>query len=187
MLRCKVLVGLVLCVGCSAEQPLTGASEERRDTETMEFAGKTWTLVGPCDYGATFRPSMTPRFWTAGQHDERLHELLPTSDERAYLRIRSVERMFDGRWMQHGLSETVDSHGTRGTQEYQFNEPHGVQRTYYDNGQIKIERPYVNGQRHGIGRGWYENGKPMYEARYENDVEVSGKAWNEVGEIVSTK
>lgn len=32
------------------------------------------------------------------------------------------------------------------------------ERTYFDNGQIRSERPYVNGKVHGVFRLWHENG-----------------------------
>jgi hypothetical protein len=44
------------------------------------------------------------------------------------------------------------------------------ERTYYDDGQIRSERPYVNGKVHGVFRLWHENGVLRQELPYVEDV-----------------
>ena len=43
-----------------------------------------------------------------------------------------------------------------------------IERKYYDDGQLRYEWNYVNGQRHGLCKGWHENGQLWYEDKYVN-------------------
>lgn len=158
-----------------------------RPSTTIEFGGKVWTLVGPCDYGATFRPSMKPRFYTAGDPSERLHELIPTDQERVYARLLSVERMIGGRWLKDGPCEFHTLDGVRSVCANKMNDPHGVELVYYPSGKLKFERHWMDGEYHGINKGWYEDGRKMYESYYDNGVEISGKVFADDGISHETK
>ena len=48
-----------------------------------------------------------------------------------------------------------------------------VKRMYYENGQLKYEEPYENGEQHGLWREYYENGQLKYEYQYENGEPLS--------------
>jgi hypothetical protein len=60
-----------------------------------------------------------------------------------------------------------------------------VERTYYDNGQIRSERPYVNGKVHGVFRRWHENGMLLQELPYVEDVfHGMMREWDREGRLV---
>ena len=45
----------------------------------------------------------------------------------------------------------------------------GIERVYYDNGQIKFEHPYnEKGEKDGVAKYWYKNGEPALELSYKN-------------------
>ena len=43
-----------------------------------------------------------------------------------------------------------------------------VKQEYWDNGKLKIEAHYKNGQKEGVETGWYESGEKNYEVNYIN-------------------
>lgn len=45
----------------------------------------------------------------------------------------------------------------------------------------KLEAPYVDDRPHGIKRSWHENGMPRAEYRYEHGVLVAARGWTEAG------
>ena len=61
-----------------------------------------------------------------------------------------------------------------------------VKRDYWENGQLRHEYPYVDGNRHGLSRWWHENGQLWCEEPY-----VDGKQhglcryWHENGQLWS--
>ena len=60
----------------------------------------------------------------------------------------------------------------------------GVQRYWYDNGQLKTEENYKNGKLDGVRRHWYDNGQLSEEANYKDD-ELDGvqRTWHENGQL----
>ena len=85
------------------------------------------------------------------------------------------------RWVNHGSYVTSHLDGTRGHSEYFMGKRHGETRGWYAGGQQKALDTYVNGRAHGPSKSWYANGQLRHDSIYENDVEVSGKAWSEDG------
>jgi antitoxin component YwqK of YwqJK toxin-antitoxin module len=49
-------------------------------------------------------------------------------------------------------------------------ELHGQYRTWHTNGQLFIERNFINGLFHGLCRIWYENGQSYNEATYKDGL-----------------
>ena len=43
-----------------------------------------------------------------------------------------------------------------------------VQKEYYENGKLKSEIPYKNGEQHGVEKAYYENGNLMRGILYES-------------------
>ncbi|WP_394966090.1 toxin-antitoxin system YwqK family antitoxin [uncultured Helicobacter sp.] len=41
---------------------------------------------------------------------------------------------------------------------YKNGEIHGVEKWYYENGNLRLEIPFENDKRHGIAKAYYENG-----------------------------
>lgn len=44
-----------------------------------------------------------------------------------------------------------------------------VKKTFYDNGQIEYETPYINGKKEGVEKHYRKNGCLLYETPYRND------------------
>ncbi len=47
-----------------------------------------------------------------------------------------------------------------------------IEQDFYDNGQLKMEGPVVNGQRHGLWKSWYENGLKWSETTFKSGVKT---------------
>lgn len=60
----------------------------------------------------------------------------------------------------------------------------GVQKRWYDNGQLWIEMNYKDGKGNGLMRSWYENGQLLYKA-YQKYGKLDGKEkwWYENGQL----
>jgi len=66
--------------------------------------------------------------------------------------------------------------------EYKDGKLHGIEITYYLNGNVKEERYYENGFKTGEHRGWWESGNIKYIYHFKNDVFNGNiKVWNETG------
>lgn len=194
-------MGLLLCAFCafgceSHDQSGTGDTREGTTTgaaqepvsadDLLMFAGRKWTLVGPCrDTGDIFRPSMTAVYYTTNDDNIRLVELIvkesPTLKEGVFSRILSVQRDENGQWISDGPRADWDLDGSRSESEYVNGKIHGTQRAWYPNGQLHIEREWAYGKVHGRDRGWYPSGKPQYDCQNIDGKEVSGNAWGEDG------
>ena len=63
-------------------------------------------------------------------------------------------------------------------------EKHGLERRWYENGQLSSERTYENGKKHGFSKHWYENGQLRWERTFENG-EKHGlqRYWDENGKL----
>lgn len=63
-------------------------------------------------------------------------------------------------------------------------EKQGCWQGEYDNGQLSVERFYLNGNKHGVQKSWHENGQLSYECNYtyglKQEVE---KFWHENGQL----
>ena len=66
-------------------------------------------------------------------------------------------------------------------------EIHGVEKTWYMNGQLSSVCSYVNdGEKHGVEKGWYMNGELMLSTPYVNGkVDGVVKWWHENGRLAS--
>jgi antitoxin component YwqK of YwqJK toxin-antitoxin module len=62
---------------------------------------------------------------------------------------------------------------------------HGWTRLYYEDGKVKEERHYVEGDQEGLSRGWYPSGALRYEATYGDVPHPNSlpllREWNEDG------
>jgi len=52
------------------------------------------------------------------------------------------------------------------------------EKEYYDNGKLKYEGEYFNGEKNGKGREYYENGNLKFEGKYLNGKRWNGKGYN---------
>ena len=57
----------------------------------------------------------------------------------------------------------------------------GLQRGWYEDGQLKYERNYKYGKEDGLNREWYENGQLQYERNYKDHELLSKKCYDENG------
>ena len=63
-------------------------------------------------------------------------------------------------------------------------EKHGLERWWYENGQLRWERTFENGEKHGLQRYWDENGKLDFETHYENGKQNGlYRSWRENGQL----
>jgi antitoxin component YwqK of YwqJK toxin-antitoxin module len=61
---------------------------------------------------------------------------------------------------------------------------HGIERCRYPNGKLAWETPWVNDQRHGIARDWHENGQLWFEIAFVNDQRHGiARWWKEDGKL----
>ena len=61
---------------------------------------------------------------------------------------------------------------------------HGIEKKYYESGQLLWEIPFVNGKRHGIWKGYYESGQLLWETPYINgEAHGIGKGYYESGQL----
>jgi antitoxin component YwqK of YwqJK toxin-antitoxin module len=49
-------------------------------------------------------------------------------------------------------------------------QPHGLYRTWYENGQLFEESTYKNGKEHGSIRLWHHNGQLAEEFHFKNSI-----------------
>ncbi len=50
---------------------------------------------------------------------------------------------------------------------YKEGKKEGIQKNWYENGQIMYESNYKKGKKEGIQKGWYDNGQLWYEFNYK--------------------
>ena len=65
--------------------------------------------------------------------------------------------------------------------ETKFVNGNGVDKGYYENGQLRYETNYKDGIVDGLGKGWYENGQLKSEWSYKDGELISEKCWDEEG------
>ena len=64
----------------------------------------------------------------------------------------------------------------------------GIEKEYYENGQIKSETLYVNGSKNGIKKEYYESGKLLSEFTYvDGEMEGDVKLYNPDGKMIYSK
>ena len=57
-----------------------------------------------------------------------------------------------------------------------------IKTNYYSNGQLRYERPFLNGRSHGIMKGWWDNGNIQYiYLRVNGQTQGMVQRWNEDG------
>ena len=61
---------------------------------------------------------------------------------------------------------------------------HGTYRTWYDAGQLRSEKKYLNGESHGSFITYWENGQKKREDQYENNKLKEGTTWDQLGNEV---
>ena len=52
--------------------------------------------------------------------------------------------------------------------KYVNGKPEGVQKEWYENGQLENEWNYKDGKEEGVQKGWYKNGQLQYEYNYKD-------------------
>ena len=62
---------------------------------------------------------------------------------------------------------------------------HGLATDYYPDGRIKLQTEYRFGYRHGLGKEWYDNGILASESKFEFDVLVERRCWDNLGAVTS--
>lgn len=60
---------------------------------------------------------------------------------------------------------------------------HGLQKTWYDNGQLFYQETYKNGKRHGDLIAYWEDGSRRRHDTFKNGKLKSGKVWNRKGQV----
>jgi antitoxin component YwqK of YwqJK toxin-antitoxin module len=59
--------------------------------------------------------------------------------------------------------------------------------SYYENGQLYLDRTYKDGKLEGIWKSYYENGQLNYERNYKEGELISQKCWDENGNVKECK
>jgi antitoxin component YwqK of YwqJK toxin-antitoxin module len=67
---------------------------------------------------------------------------------------------------------------------YKDGNPDGLWKRWYENGQMEFECNYKDGERDGLSKHWYENGQIKEEENYINDRRISKKCWDEDGNLL---
>ena len=61
---------------------------------------------------------------------------------------------------------------------------HGMERGWWENGQLRYESYWKNWEKHGMARGWYQNGQFRYEYHLENGQRHGpARGWDENGQL----
>jgi antitoxin component YwqK of YwqJK toxin-antitoxin module len=69
----------------------------------------------------------------------------------------------------HGVQESWYENGQHVNKEnYANGKKHGLQERWYPDGQQRYKGNYVNGQRHGVQEYWYRDGQQEYKVDYVN-------------------
>ena len=64
----------------------------------------------------------------------------------------------------------------------------GIWKAYFENGILQSEGEFENGARTGVAKVYFSDGKIRYEGQYDNDKEVGHwKFYNKEGELVTEK
>ena len=64
------------------------------------------------------------------------------------------------------------------------NNINGKGKEYYDNGKLKFEGEYLNGEKNGKGKEYDDNGNLKFEGEYLNDLKWNGKGYDPYNNIV---
>ncbi len=86
----------------------------------------------------------------------------------------------------HGKIETYHKITKNKILEKNYNEgkEDGIQKEWYENGQLKYERNFKEGKKDGIQKEWYENEQLFYEGNYKKgEFEGKQKMWDEDGQL----
>ncbi len=86
----------------------------------------------------------------------------------------------------HGNTEEYDRKTKLQLYKYNYKEGklNGIQKDWYENGQLRCEFNYKEGKEEGIQKEWYENGQLWYEDNYkEGKQDGIQKSWYENGQL----
>lgn len=181
----------VWCLACAISWGCGGVSEPPSipiaDTNTVDsisFAGRQWTYEGPAGPDTDVRSWMRATCYTSDDANLRLIDQQWDQERHkapvAIVRLLAMESRRNGKWVRHGPSAAWYRDGSRAESHNFDGDAHGLQRVWYPNGQLKIEREWRHDKMHGFARGWYPSGNPSYESQNINNQEVSGQSWPDV-------
>ena len=96
--------------------------------------------------------------------------------------------MFEGEYLNgKRLNGKVKEYNNNGKlkfeREYLNGERNGKGKEYYCNGNLLFEGEYLNRERNGKGKEYYYNGKLLFEGEYLNGKRWNGKVYNKDGII----
>lgn len=178
-----------MILGCGSNEDQSYEETTSQDlpnnhSAAIDFSDRKWVFVDSLPWNATgrvFRPGMTAAYYTTGENDVRLIELVydeSSNLEFVYSRLLITQIMVDGKWINHGPTADWLLNGERGESNYAYGKIHGTQRAWYSNGQLKLEREWVNDEMRGRERAWHENGQLKYQLQNFDDVETDIKEWD---------
>lgn len=91
------------------------------------------------------------------------------------------EGKFEGKW-----NAFYQSGQLKYERNYVNNKYHGVIKEYYINGQLASVGSYIDGERNGLHKKWYKNGDLKAEIYYiDGKIDGFWKQWDENGNMVS--
>jgi antitoxin component YwqK of YwqJK toxin-antitoxin module len=93
--------------------------------------------------------------------------------------------MPDGSFLAHDVTRRWNSAGEL-IGSFEFVDGNGVQRDWYDNGQLAFENPMTDGKLTGLQRGWDESGYLICERFFYHGAPVSKKRYRELQQTDST-
>jgi len=68
-------------------------------------------------------------------------------------------------------------------QNYKNNKREGISKGYYKSGKLWAEWNHKNGKLEGISKGYFESGGIAYIDTYKNDKKINRKAYTEEGQL----
>lgn len=67
---------------------------------------------------------------------------------------------------------------------YEHGKKYGIEKLYYESGELKRESPFTNSKRHGILKEYYKNGQIKEESLYDNSELKGTNSYDENGQII---
>lgn len=86
---------------------------------------------------------------------------------------------------EYSIDEVTIPNDTMAFFKYDMKPVTGFVREWYENGQLRFEYNFKDGERDGLQREWFKNGRLRFECPYK-DGEQDGlqRAWNEYGHLL---
>jgi len=96
--------------------------------------------------------------------------------------LKTIGTFYKGK--EEGWYHSFYPDGTKESNRYYHaGEKDSVHIGWWNNGNLRFEYHFVNGNYDGNYKEWYQSGKALKHIIYENGNEISGKGWRENGKL----